>query len=140
MILMRNVTQLLTVAAWLALTAQLSAQPATTSAPPRAQMAKQFQFTRTLSAKVNYLLFLPKGYDAKPGQHWPLILFLHGAGERGTDIWKVATHGPPKNVTAHPDFRGILSTADISATDRQSRQKPSIAWHSGLSTDRSRAS
>ena len=108
MILMRNVTQLLTVAAWLALTAQLSAQPAATSAPPRAQMAKQFQFTRTLSAKVNYLLFLPKGYDAKLGQHWPLILFLHGAGERGTDIWKVATHGPPKNVTAHPDFPFII--------------------------------
>ena len=35
---------------------------------------------------------------------------------------------------------GILSTADISATERQSRQKPRIAWHSGLRTERSRAS
>src|SRR5262249_36621201 len=29
---------------------------------------------------------------------WPLMLFLHGAGERGTDIAKVAVHGPPKLV------------------------------------------
>ena len=37
-----------------------------------------------------------------------MILFLHGAGERGTDIWKVATHGPPKNVSTHPDFPFIV--------------------------------
>ena len=34
---------------------------------------------------------------------------------------------------------GIRSTAEISATDRQSRQNPRMAWHSGLSTDRSRS-
>ena len=33
-----------------------------------------------------------------------MILFLHGAGERGTDVWKVATHGPPKNVSHAPGF------------------------------------
>jgi predicted peptidase len=36
------------------------------------------------------------------------MLFLHGAGERGTNVWKVATHGPPKNLTDHPDFPFIL--------------------------------
>ena len=51
---------------------------------------------------LDYLLFLPKGYDAKATKRWPLILFLHGAGERGTDVWKVATHGPPKNVADAP--------------------------------------
>ena len=35
---------------------------------------------------------------------------------------------------------GIRSTAETSATERQSRQKPRMDWHSGLSTDRSRAS
>ena len=33
---------------------------------------------------------------------------MHGAGERGTNIWKVATHGPPKNVATQPDFPFIL--------------------------------
>ena len=71
-------------------------------------MAKQFQFSRTEQFKVNYLLFLPKAYDAKAEKRWPLILFLHGAGERGTNVWKVATHGPPKNVATHPDFPFIV--------------------------------
>src|SRR5204862_2816785 len=39
---------------------------------------------------------------------WPLMLFLHGSGERGTDIWKVATHGPPKKVTEDAEFPFIL--------------------------------
>jgi predicted peptidase len=71
-------------------------------------MAKQFQFKRTASVAVDYLLFLPKGYDAKAEKRWPLILFLHGAGERGTDVWKVATHGPGKYASAHPDFPFII--------------------------------
>lgn len=31
-----------------------------------------------------YRLFLPPGHD-EPGREFPLVLFLHGAGERGTD-------------------------------------------------------
>jgi predicted peptidase len=72
------------------------------------QMAKQAKFKRTQSFSINYLLFLPQDYEAKSGKRWPLILFLHGAGERGTNIWKVATHGPPKNVKEHPDFPFIV--------------------------------
>jgi predicted peptidase len=72
------------------------------------QTAEKFQFKKTLSAEVNYLRFLPKGYDAKAERRWPLILFLHGAGERGTNVWKVATHGPAKNVTGETDFPFII--------------------------------
>jgi predicted peptidase len=105
---MRNTTALLALAAMLAPAAHLSAQPAAASSAPPTQMVKQFQFSRTERFDVNYLLFLPQGYDAKAAKRWPLILFLHGAGERGTNIWKVATHGPPKNVTGHPDFPFII--------------------------------
>ena len=104
---MRDKIQLLIAAALLGLPARASAQPAAASAPSP-QMAKQFQFTRTEQLKVNYLLFLPKGYDAKAEERWPLILFLHGAGERGSDVWKVATHGPGKYAAAHSDFPFIL--------------------------------
>lgn len=76
--------------------------------PQSIQSVKHYHFTKTVSADVNYLLFLPKGYDAQAQKRWPMILFLHGAGERGTDIWKVATHGPPKNVATHPDFPFIV--------------------------------
>ena len=51
---------------------------------------------------MQYLLFLPNGYDAE--KEWPVLLFLHGAGERGDDINLVAVHGPPKRIAKEPEF------------------------------------
>src|SRR2546423_7559367 len=76
--------------------------------PPPNQMAKHLRLKTQENLEVNYLLFLPEGYDAKSEKRWPLILFLHGAGERGTDVWKVATHGPPKVITSKSDFPFIV--------------------------------
>jgi predicted peptidase len=44
---------------------------------------------------LQYLLYLPEGYDAKSNKKWPLILFLHGSGERGDDLKVVENNGPP---------------------------------------------
>ena len=62
----------------------------------------------TRPAKSSYLLFLPEGYEARGKKQWPLILFLHGAGERGANLKKVAVHGPPKIVKSRPDFPFIV--------------------------------
>lgn len=56
---------------------------------------------------VNYLLFLPDKYN-KEKKDWPLILFLHGSGERGSVIDSVKKHGPPKIVEQVPDFPFIV--------------------------------
>jgi len=37
---------------------------------------------------------LPAGY-AEAREPWPLLVFLHGSGERGTDLDLVLRHGPP---------------------------------------------
>lgn len=43
--------------------------------------------------KLDYVLYTPDGYkDSK--KEYPLIVFLHGAGERGEDLSKVSVHGP----------------------------------------------
>ncbi len=106
---MRTLNQLLTAAALVALTACTTSKPTAASSDSKPmQMAKQFTFEKTQRVELNYLLFLPKSYEAKAEKKWPLILFLHGAGERGTNVWKVATHGPPKHVTEHPDFPFII--------------------------------
>jgi predicted peptidase len=55
------------------------------------QMEKKFQ---TADYMVNYLLYLPENFEAYP--HWPLMIFLHGSGERGDDLDLVKKHGPPK--------------------------------------------
>jgi len=47
--------------------------------------------------ELNYALHLPA--DAKEKK--PLIIFLHGSGEKGTDIEKVKVHGPFKYLKSH---------------------------------------
>ena len=59
------------------------------------QTPQRFKKQITHTAQLDYLLFLPEGYK-KTGDKWPLMMFLHGVGERGTNVDKVATHGPPK--------------------------------------------
>lgn len=58
---------------------------------------RQMKLNRPVVMEIDYLLSLPDGYDQKE-QQWPMILFLHGAGERGDDLTKVKVHGPPKLV------------------------------------------
>jgi len=62
---------------------------------------------------LDYLLFLPEGYDEKDS--WPLMLFLHGAGERGDDLELVKKHGPPKIVETNKDFPFILVSPQCKA-------------------------
>ena len=47
-----------------------------------------------------YLLSLPKDYAESPDKKWPLIIYLHGSGERGSDPWRLTRHGPPRLL--HP--------------------------------------
>ena len=56
-----------------------------------------------------YLFFTPtnKSLSSEEGK-LPLIVFLHGAGERGTDLEKVRVHGPPKLVQTQEDFPFML--------------------------------
>lgn len=55
------------------------------------------------TVRCKYLLFLPEDYG-KINKQWPMILFLHGAGERGSDLEIVKKHGPPKIVKDKKDF------------------------------------
>jgi predicted peptidase len=47
------------------------------------------------SQGYRYLLHLPKGAEAGK-KKWPLLVFLHGRGERGDNLNRVKAHGPPK--------------------------------------------
>jgi len=56
--------------------------------------------------QLHYWLYLPENYAAK--KKCPLILFLHGAGERGDNLEKVKVHGPPKLVEQRSDCPAIV--------------------------------
>ena len=75
---------------------------------------------RQVTMELDYLLYLPPDYAGKDS--WPLMVFLHGAGERGHDLNLVKKHGPPKLVEAGKDFPFIIV----------SPQCPTDQWWPGL--------
>jgi predicted peptidase len=91
------------------LTASAPAQPLAASP----QQARHFEAEIRVTVRLDYLLFLPEGY-AKSKKRWPLMLFLHGAGESGTNLDKLKVLGPPKIVESKPDFPFILVSPQTS--------------------------
>jgi predicted peptidase len=74
------------------------------SEPPSVQ--RSAKLNTQVKVEIDYLLYLPQGYDAQ--EVWPLVLFLHGAGERGDDLELVKTHGPPKLIARGQHFPFIV--------------------------------
>jgi len=74
------------------------------AAEPDSQKAATLE--TQVKVQMNYLLYLPKDYEKQ--ESWPLLLFLHGSGERGDDLELVKTHGPPKLIAAGKEFPFIV--------------------------------
>jgi predicted peptidase len=72
------------------------------------QQPHSFKAEIRKTVNLNYLLYLPKAYGLDKEKHWPVILFLHGSGERGTDLNKVKTLGPPKLVSEGKEMPFII--------------------------------
>ena len=47
------------------------------------------------------VVFVPAGYD--PDKTYPLIVFLHGSGERGDDGWYQTEYGAGTAIRRHPE-------------------------------------
>lgn len=58
--------------------------------------------------KVPYLLYLPEGYHKDIAKRYPLVLFLHGSGESGSDLEKVKGIGLPKLIEQGNHFPFIV--------------------------------
>jgi len=71
-------------------------------------LSKSMTWESSRRGELRYLLYLPREYDSQGGKRWPLILFLHGAGERGTNLQRVAIHGPPSLVKQGRSFPFII--------------------------------
>jgi predicted peptidase len=75
--------------------------------PPRGALVATEMQTDDAKAKLKYFLYLPSDYDDGETP-WPLLLFLHGAGERGEDLNQVKVHGPPKLIDKGKEFPMIV--------------------------------
>jgi predicted peptidase len=61
---------------------------------------------------LRFLLFLPAGY-ARSKQRWPLLIFLHGSGERGDDLEHLKVNGPPRIVATQKDFPFVVASPQL---------------------------
>ncbi|MCP4708582.1 MAG: alpha/beta fold hydrolase [Planctomycetes bacterium] len=86
---------------------------------PSPQPSTPGSYSQSFTASPNqtplpYLLTIPKKYQSK-GNPSPLILFLHGAGERGADLDRVKIHSPLNFANDNPDeFPFILLSPQCS--------------------------
>jgi len=69
------------------------------------------QSKHVFTRETKYLLYLPDGYSDE--EKYPLLVFLHGAGERGDDLELVKIHGPPKLIEAGHDFPFIIVSPQV---------------------------
>lgn len=72
------------------------------------QSAQEFSFVdrRGRQRRFPYWCYVPQ--DASAGGKLPLLLFLHGAGERGTDLTPVKKHGPPRLIDQGQEFPFVV--------------------------------
>lgn len=78
------------------------------------QHAQAFQTTIQTAVSLKYLLYLPPGYEQQA--QWPLILFLHGRGERGDDLDLVKKIGLAKNIEQGEDYPFIIVSPQCPAS------------------------
>jgi predicted peptidase len=81
------------------------------AAPKAAQQARP----AIAAGGYQYLLFIPPSLGRSKSERWPLMIFLHGSGERADDITKVKVHGPPKIAERDPEFPFILISPQLPA-------------------------
>lgn len=76
--------------------------PLASSTQPAPATGFLFKVLRRQDADFRYCVFVPPGYT--PDKHWPLILFLHGAGERGQDGFLQTEVGLGRAIRCYSDW------------------------------------
>lgn len=80
------------------------------------QQAHIFNQSVANPVTLQYWLHLPP--NVNDGSQHPLILFLHGSGERGNDIEQVKAIGLPNQLEQQPDFPFIVIAPQCPADDQ----------------------
>ena len=95
-----------------------AAAAAMAAAPVPPLVEGQHPYAAVASNGYGFELYLPRG--AAPGSvrapaRWPLMIFLHGSGEQGSDLEQVKVNGPPKLVGSNPDYPFVLLSPQLPA-------------------------
>ena len=90
------------------------------------QQHRTFEGDIVLHVSLPYLLYLPAGYDEQPDARWPLLVYLHGAGDRGDDLSLLDQHGVPGLTVAGQELPFIVAAPQCSARTWWRDEIPSL--------------
>jgi predicted peptidase len=62
-----------------------------------------------------FLSYTPTNYEALPEKHWPLVIYLHGGSDRGTNLTKVSASGVPDQIYRGRQFPFIVAAPQCPA-------------------------
>ncbi len=99
---------MLSLSVWLVGTVVLGQVSGIPALQPGATVTATFSSVRAQTNRLSYLLTIPREYADDSTRRFPLVLFLHGSGERGTNVQLVAVHGPPKQAREGKSFPFVL--------------------------------
>ncbi|RAJ24632.1 carboxylesterase family protein [Pedobacter cryoconitis] len=85
------------------------------------------QNEQKVKANYNYLLYLPKDYVTTT-KAYPLMIYLGGGSQRGTDLNKLKTFGPPNLIAKGQDFDFII----VSPQCPEGKTWTSEKWYDSL--------
>jgi predicted peptidase len=99
--------------------------------PPAPLAEGQHPHAAVAEGGYSFQLHLPAGAAAKKrASLYPLMIFLHGSGERGSDLAQVKVHGPPKIAERDPKFPFLLVSPQLPAEQDWDHDKlrALLAW------------
>lgn len=78
-------------------------EPAPVTPPPAFVQQTEGQVAHNMDnptgSITQYLTYIPQGYNSQPNTKWPLVIYLHGNAELGTDINQIYwTYGAYKTI------------------------------------------
>lgn len=97
--------------------------PVAATEPPT--RSEQRMSAEVAGRQLAYLVWTPVG--EAPAEGWPLVLFLHGAGERGDDLEQLGVHGPPKLAATMPELWNCVIVAPQCPADVWWTTEPLVA-------------
>jgi predicted peptidase len=103
-----------------------------------AQLLRKRYDSKATGQPREYFLYLPVGYQSETGKKWPVILFLHGGGERGDglkDLDYTLVHGPLMEAWVQGrDLPFIIINPQMPLFDRPEPQRQPVPQRSAAGT------
>lgn len=102
---------------WLLLIAAVNVPAASHAASPSTFTPVPKGGTNTTA--YAYYEYLPEGYGDDPNAEWPVVIFLHGIGQKddGTGLAKMLGDGLPKYINEGEDYPFVVISPQVSGSD-----------------------